>query len=73
MSEHGSRHGLPSRGTELLESFWEEDGKHAPIKASCLAECDLSEELEKGPMLSRIDLKGNPFRMAACVENSASL
>ena len=42
MSKYGSKYGLFSRDTELLESFWEEDDKHALIKALCLAECDFN-------------------------------
>lgn len=73
MSKYGCKYGLFSLDSELVEGFWEEDDKHALLKALCLAECDLSEEFKKGFMLSRIDFQGNPFRMVACVKNSTSL
>lgn len=73
MSKYGSKYGLFSLDSELVESFWEKDDKHALFKALCLAECDLSEEFEKGFILSRINFQGNPFRMVACVKNNTSL
>lgn len=73
MNKYVRKYGLFSRDSELVEGFWEKDDKHALLKALCLAECDLSEKFEKGFMLSRIDLLGNPLRMVACVKNSTSL
>lgn len=73
MSKYGSKYGLFSLDSELVEGFWEKDDKHALLKALCLAECDLSEEFKKGFMLCRIDFQGNPFHMVACVKNSTSL
>lgn len=73
MSEYVRKYGLFSSDSELVEGFWDKDDKHALLKALCLAECDLSEKFEKGFMLSRIDLLGNPLRMVACVKNSTSL
>ena len=73
MSKYGSKYGLFSRDTELLESFCEEDGKHALIKALCLAECDLNAKCEKGFMLARIDFQNAPFRVIANVKNSTTL
>lgn len=73
MSKYGSKYGLFSLDSELVEGFLEKDDKHALLKALCLAECDLSEEFKEGFMLCRIDFQGNPFRMVACVKNSTSL
>ena len=73
MSKYGSKYGLFSLDSELVEGFLEKDDKRALLKALCLSECDLSEEFEKGFMLCRIDFQGNPLRMVACVKNSTSL
>lgn len=73
MSKYGRKYGLFSRDTELLESFWEEDDKHALIKALCLAECDFNAKCEKGFMLARIDFQSAPFRVIANVKNSTTL
>lgn len=73
MSKYGSKYGLFSHDTELLESFWEEDDKHALIKALCLAECDFNAKCEKGFMLARIDFQSAPFRVIANVKNSTTL
>lgn len=73
MSKGESKYGLFNLDSELVEGFWEEDDKHALLKALCLAECDLSEKFKKAFILSRIDILGYPLRMVACVKNNTAL
>lgn len=73
MSKSESKYGLFGLDSELLESFWEEDDKHALIKALCLAECDFSAKCDNGFMVCRVDYQSIPFRTVANVNNRTAL
>lgn len=62
-------YGLFTLESVLLKTIYEEDDKHALIKALCLAECDFSAMCKKGFILAKIDSYLAITRMVADVRN----